>query len=85
VLGQLISEEQRTEYQRAYEVDTNEANKILLSFSSRKLARDQTDSVTRIRSFLQQAAEARANDWALAANLARRAAILAREIAGRLQ
>jgi hypothetical protein len=80
----LISSEQKAEYRRAYEADASEATNILLSFSARKLGKEQVDTVTRIRSFLQQAAEARANDWALAANLARRAAILAREIAGRL-
>jgi hypothetical protein len=85
VLGQLETEEQRAEYRRAYEDSSSEADRLLLSFSSRKLAKDQFEAVARIRSFLQQAADARANDWSLAASLARRAAILARELAERFQ
>ena len=85
VLGQLMTEEQKAEYRRAYDTHASEANRILLSVSARKLVKDQFEAVTRIRSFLQQAGEARATDWSLAANLARRAAVLARELAERLQ
>ena len=85
VLGQLMTEEQKAEYRRTYDAHAGEANRILLSVSAKKLVKDQLEAVTRIRSFLQQAGEARATDWSLAANLARRAAILARELAERLQ
>jgi hypothetical protein len=84
-LGQIITEQQKAEYQRTYEVDSGTAGQILASFSARRLARDQMDTVARIRSFLQQAAEARTSDWSLAANLARRAVLLARELAGRIE
>jgi hypothetical protein len=85
VLGQLITEEQKAEYRRTYDESAGEATRLLTSFSTRKLMKDQLDTVARIRSFLQQATEARATDWSLAANLARRAAVLARELAQRLQ
>jgi hypothetical protein len=85
VLGQLITEEQKAEYRNTYDANASEANRLLLSFSARKLVKEQLETVTRIRSFLQQAAEARSSDWSLAANLARRAAILARELAERLR
>jgi hypothetical protein len=80
-----MTEEQKAEYRRAYEANTTEATRVLLTVSARKLVKEQLETVTRIRSFLQQAGEARATDWSLAANLARRAAILARELAERLQ
>ena len=85
VLGQLITEEQKAEYRRTYDENAGEANRILLSFSAKKLLKDQVDTVARIRSFLQQAGEARSTDWSLAANLARRAVILARELAQRIE
>ena len=85
VLGQLITEEQRAEYRRTYDENESEASRILLSFSAKKLLKEQADTVARIRSFLQQAREARATDWSLAANLARRAVILARELSRRVE
>jgi hypothetical protein len=85
VLGQMMTEEQKAEYRRMYETNANEANRILSSFSMRKLAGEQVETLARIRSFLQQAAEARMTDWPLAANLARRAAVLAIELAGRIE
>jgi hypothetical protein len=85
VLGQLITEEQKAEYRRTYHENAGEANRILLSFSARKLAKEQVDTIARIRSFLQQAGEARSTDWSLAANFARRALILARELAQRIE
>jgi hypothetical protein len=85
VLGQLITEEQKTEYRRTYDENASEANRLLASFSAKKLVKEQVDTVGRIRSFLQQAGEAKATDWSLAANLARRALLLARELAQRLQ
>jgi hypothetical protein len=80
-----MTNEQKAEYRRAYDAHASEANRILLSVSARKLVKEQIETVTRIRSFLQQAREATATDWSLAANLARRAAILARELADRFQ
>jgi hypothetical protein len=86
----MITEEQQAEYRSAYAADAAEASRLLESFSSDKLLPDkllkeQLDTIARIRSFLAQAAEARASDLSLAANLARRAAILARELAARYQ
>jgi hypothetical protein len=85
VLGQLITPEQAAEYRRAYDVNSAAATRILGSVTTRKLETGQIATAERIRSFLQQASEARANDWSLAASLARRAAVLARELAERLQ
>jgi hypothetical protein len=85
VLGQIMTEEQKAEYRRTYETNTSIATRILSSFSTRKPPGEQMETLARIRSFLQQAAEATATDWSLAASLARRAAILATELAGRLE
>jgi hypothetical protein len=85
LLGQIMTEEQKAEYRHIYETNAGAANRILSSFAVRKLAGEQLETLARIRSFLQQAAEARATDWSLAANLARRAAVLASELAGRVE
>jgi len=85
ILGELMTEEERAQYRHAYEVSAGEANRILSSFSTRKLVADQMETVGRIRSFLRQAADATATDLSLAANLARRAALLANELAARVE
>jgi hypothetical protein len=85
VLGQLITPEQTAEYRRAYDVNSAAANRLLNSFTTRTLEQEQVEAVARIRSFLQQATEAKSTDLSLAASLARRAAVLARELAERLQ
>jgi hypothetical protein len=82
VFGQVISEKERAEYQREYETNSAAALNVLSSVPRGGLTPDQTSTVARIKSFLQQAAAAKPSDWSLAANLALRALLLARDLAG---
>jgi hypothetical protein len=82
VFGQVMSETERTGYEREYETNSAAALKALASMPRGGLTPDQAAAVTRIKSFLQQAAAAKPSDWSLAANLALRALLLARDLAG---
>jgi len=80
-----MTEEEKAQHRRTYEANASEANRILSSLSKRKLVADQIETVARIKLLLQQAAEAVATDLSLAANLARRAALLANELTARVE
>ncbi|MBI4893884.1 MAG: hypothetical protein HY821_24925, partial [Acidobacteria bacterium] len=56
------------------------ARQTLTRLTGRALSRDQAETASRIRSFLSQADEAQAKDPSLAAQLARRAELLARDL-----
>jgi hypothetical protein len=79
-LGQILTEEQKSEYRRSYEVSSEAARKTLSPLSVRKLTPEQKDTLARVQSFLRQADEARGRDWSLAAQLARRAELLAQDL-----
>lgn len=79
--GEILTPRQQAEANRAYEASAKAARQALARTSGRALTRDQLDTVNRIRSFLKQAEEARATDPATAAQLARRAEILANDLA----
>jgi len=82
VFGQVMSETEKAEYQREYENNSAAARNALASLPGKELAPDQAATISRIKSFLQQASAAKASDWSLAANLALRALLLARDLAG---
>jgi hypothetical protein len=62
-----------------------QANATLASLANRTLTPAQTETVTRARSFLQQAAQYHSRDLATAAELARRARVLTQDLAGTLK
>ena len=78
--GQIFTPQQQTAFRRAYQQSAQSARQTLSQLSGRALSRDQADTANRIRSFLSQADEARSKDPPVAAQLARRAELLARDL-----
>ncbi len=79
-LGQILTPQQQAEFRRSYQQSAQFARQTLSRLSGRTLSRDQAETATRIRSFLSQADEAQSRDPAVAAQLARRAELLARDL-----
>jgi len=69
-----------SQYARQLDADLAAARRVLNSLRGRNLSREQADLANRIRTFLQQAEQIRARDLAAAAELGRRAAVLAQEL-----
>lgn len=84
-LGRILSSDEKTEYQTAYEHSAAAAREMLKTLTSRQLPPDTWDSLGRIRSFLVQAQEAATSDLPRAAQLAYRAEILARDLVRSLE
>jgi hypothetical protein len=84
-LGQILTQQQQAEARKAYLASSQSARQALARIQGRALTRDQADSANRVRSFLSQAEEAQAKDPATAAQLARRAELLARDLVNNLQ
>jgi len=78
--GQILTPQQQTEFRRSYQQSAQFARQTLRELSGRPLTRDQADTANRIRSFLSQADEAQSKDPSAAAQLARRAELLARDL-----
>ena len=78
--GQILTPQQQTEFRRSYQESAQFARQTLTQLSGRPLTRDQADTANRIRSFLSQADEAQSKDPSVAAQLARRAELLARDL-----
>ena len=85
VLGQILTAEQQAASRKSYLASSDTARQLLSRIQGRALTRDQADSANRVRSFLTQAEEAQAKDPATAAQLARRAELLARDLVNSLQ
>jgi type IV secretory pathway VirB10-like protein len=79
-LGRILSPDDKARFREVYERSWLAARELLASLSGRVLTADQRDSAGRIRSFLKQAQETGASDWSAAAQLARRAEVLARDL-----
>jgi hypothetical protein len=78
--GQILTPQQQTEFRVAYRQSAEFARQTLSQLSGRPLSRDQADTANRVRSFLSQADEAQSKDPSAAAQLARRAELLARDL-----
>lgn len=78
--GQILTPQQQTELRRSYQQSAQFARQTLSQLSGRALSRDQADTSNRVRSFLSQADEAQSKDPSVAAQLARRAELLARDL-----
>jgi hypothetical protein len=79
-LTQILTESQVKQYRADYDEAAGSAERILESAARRSLNLAQTESVQQVRNFLRQAQEQRDTDLSAARNLARRAAILARDL-----
>ena len=80
VLGPMLTTEQRAQYRQQYDGSLKVAQDALARIAGKPLTRDQAESANRIRSFISQARDAQARDPITAAQLARRAEILARDL-----
>jgi outer membrane biosynthesis protein TonB len=78
--GQILTPQQQTELRRSYQQSAQFARQTLSQLSGHALSQDQADTANRVRSFLSQADEAQSKDPSVAAQLARRAELLARDL-----
>jgi hypothetical protein len=81
-LGQMLSATERTELTQAVNQSLSSARRNLDLLASRTLTPDQTEQRKTIEIFISQAERARQSDLTTAANLARRAEVLAQSLAG---
>jgi hypothetical protein len=79
-LGVLLTPEQHNQYEAEYSRDMASAMDGLIHVLETSLSPSQKESMTRIRSFMRQAEDAHGRDLATAAQLARRAAVLAQDL-----
>lgn len=84
-LGALLTADQRRRLDTAYQSDLRRANDVLDSLKARSLTPQQTDTVSRARAFIRQAAQFHDRDLTTAAELARRARVLMQDLAGALK
>lgn len=81
-LGTVLSPQQRAEYTRSVDRNVSRAEAEVAPLRGKALNADQTAALSRILSYISQARENRDADPALAAQLAERAELLARDLAG---
>ena len=84
-LGQIFTAAQRNQYTSALDQSLERVRQVLLRAAGRSLTPEQRTTVERIRTFQQQAQDARNRDLVAAVNLARRADLLAQDLATRLR
>ena len=83
-LGQILTADQAREYNRLIDESLDRVRRAMLQLEGKRLTPQQTDAVSRIRSFQKQAEQAREQDLVTAVNLARRADVLAKDLVARL-
>jgi hypothetical protein len=79
-LAVLLTPEQRNQFEADYSRDMASAMDGLIHVLETSLTPAQKESMTRVRSFMRQAEDAHGRDLATAAQLARRAAVLAQDL-----
>lgn len=79
-LAQMLTEEERADLNRALDQSLSSARQSLSEISERNLSPDQAETVSLVRAFVSQAERARSTDLNTAAQLARRAELLARSL-----
>jgi type IV secretory pathway VirB10-like protein len=84
-LGEMLPAEEAREYERSITADLESARRALAAAANRTLNRDQTETVERMKSFVDQAEETRRGDLRTAAQLAHRAALLGKDLLESLQ
>ena len=83
-LGQIFTAEQTREYNRVYDEALERVRKSVAAMEKKSLTPEQSQTLETIRSFQKQAEQAHEQDLLTAVNLARRADLLAKDLAGRL-
>ncbi len=83
-LGQIFTADQLREYNRTLDESLNRVRAVLAAAANRHLTPDQDGVIVRIKTFVMQAEQAREQDLVTAVNLARRADLLAQDLAVRL-
>lgn len=84
-LGEVMTPGQRAELRRAFDEASAQARQSLSKLEGRALTAEQAESAARVKSFLSQAESLLEADLRSAAELARRAALLARDLAGAIR
>ncbi len=84
-LGEVLTPDRRAVLQGQYDAAAAQAKQDLERIAGRKLNAGQNQSAARVRAFLAQAESLVATDPSSAAELARRAALLARDLANSLR
>lgn len=79
-LGQMLSQEERAELTRSLDRNLSDARQAMSRLSGHALTSEQSQSASLVQSLLTQADKARHTDLAIAAELARRAGLLARDL-----
>jgi hypothetical protein len=83
-LGQIYTAEQTREYSKTLEESLDRVRRTIAVIEKKSLTPEQSQALEGIRTFQKQAEQAREQDLLTAVNLARRADLLARDLAGRL-
>lgn len=83
-LGAVLSPQERDRLSEEYSVRKKRAEAVLSRSSARSLSGQQLETLQRVRSFLRQAEDQRAQDLATAVQLVRRADLLAADLVGSL-
>jgi hypothetical protein len=84
-LGQILTAQQQQEYNQAIDRSIDRAQRNLAALGGRRLNPEQTLAVERIKTFIQQALEARKADLLRAKSLAERADVLAEDLLRSIQ
>jgi len=79
-LQQILTPEQQRECNEVINQSLSRAQRTLVAFDGRRVTREQETSIARIRTFIQQAEQARKTDLLTARALAERADVLARDL-----
>ncbi len=79
-IGQVLTDEQRHDYETHLQSALNSANKNLTSLNGRSLSSQQQTMRTQVESFMRQAQEASKSDLVTARSLAERAALLSQDL-----
>lgn len=79
-LGQMLSPDQQRQYNALIDQNLATAQASLRLIGSRKLTREQQESVREIEHFMQEAADARKVDLVGAKGLAEKAEVLAKDL-----
>ena len=83
-LGQIFTAEQLREYNRALDESLTRVRTVLAAAANKSLTAEQAAVITRIRTFVMQAEQTRQQDLVTAVSLAKRADLLAQDLATRL-
>jgi hypothetical protein len=83
-LGEILSPEELREHVESYDRSLRNTRGMLTQISKHLLTAEQSQTAARIQTFLRQAEETRRPDLVAAANLARRAELLAKDLLSQL-